>query len=75
MPPLPVVSGMETRKALERAGWLFVRQKGSHMSLFNPDTNRQVTVPNHKDIDKGTLKSILKQANLSVDEFLIILER
>lgn len=74
MPPLPVVSGIETRKALERAGWEFIRQKGSHMFLYNPVTKRPVTVPNHKEIGKGTLKSILKQADLSVEEFLIMLE-
>jgi len=49
---------------------LFRRQRGSHARLFHPGTNRQVTVPVHnQDMKLGTLRSVLKQAGLSDEEF------
>ena len=73
MPPLPVVSARECIKALEHAGFYFARQNGSHITLRRNSPPNRVTVPNHKQITPGTLKSILKQAGLTVDEFIELL--
>jgi predicted RNA binding protein YcfA (HicA-like mRNA interferase family) len=60
---------MECVKALEKAAFYFKRQEGSHMILRRDKPFAQATVPDHKVIDRGTLKSILRNANLTVEEF------
>lgn len=70
MPPLPVVSGADVVRKLERLGWIFVRQAGSHMILVKTNSVVSISVPNHKEIAKGTLRSIIRSANLTVEEFL-----
>ena len=67
-PSLPVVSGRQTVRALEKAGFSQVSQKGSHIKLRD-DSGRAVIVPLHRELARGTLSSILRQAGLSVDEF------
>jgi predicted RNA binding protein YcfA (HicA-like mRNA interferase family) len=59
-------------RRLKQFGFMFDRQAaGSHEIWFNPATNRYTTVPNHPgDMPEGTLRAILKQANISPDEFL-----
>ena len=69
MSKLPRVSGAEAVKALEKAGFRFLRQHGSHMILRRVDPFSQTTVPNHRELDRGTLRAIIRQAGLSVDEF------
>jgi predicted RNA binding protein YcfA (HicA-like mRNA interferase family) len=70
MSKLPVISGRECVKALEKAGFQMIRQKGSHISLVREKPFAQVVVPDHKELDRGTLRSIIRMAGLSVDEFL-----
>jgi predicted RNA binding protein YcfA (HicA-like mRNA interferase family) len=70
MPPLPVVSGMDVVQKLERLGWIFVRQTDSHMILVHPNSVVSISVPNHKELAKGTLRSIIRSANLTVEAFL-----
>ena len=69
MSRLPVVSGQQCRKALMEAGFIFRRQEGSHMILRRDDPFAQVVVPDHKELDRGTLRAILRAAGVSVDEF------
>jgi predicted RNA binding protein YcfA (HicA-like mRNA interferase family) len=67
---LPVVSGREVVKALEKIGYVLDRQRGSHMILRQPTPpHRRVTVPDHKEVAKGTLRAIIRQAGLTVEEF------
>jgi predicted RNA binding protein YcfA (HicA-like mRNA interferase family) len=73
MSKLPVVSGAQCVKALERAGFVVYRQRGSHITLVRADPVAQTTVPNHKELDRGTLRAIIRQASLSVDEFVALL--
>lgn len=75
MSRLPRVSGRETVRALERAGFEVSRSRGSHVRLFRAGVG-QVIVPVHssRDIPAGTLRNILRQANISVDEFIELLE-
>ena len=74
MPKLPVLSGKEVVKKLEKAGYRVVRQKGSHIRLRHTgDINcKPVTVPLHKTIKPGLLGQILKDANLTVEEFIAL---
>jgi predicted RNA binding protein YcfA (HicA-like mRNA interferase family) len=59
---------------LEKTGYIMDRQKGSHMVLRQPEAPfRRVTVPDHKEIAKGTLRSILRHAGLTVDELVELL--
>jgi predicted RNA binding protein YcfA (HicA-like mRNA interferase family) len=72
MPKLPVVKPREVVAALEKAGFYQVRQHGSHLQLKRG--NLLVTIPMHSgDLTPGTLHSILRQAQMSVDEFLTLL--
>ena len=76
MKNLPLISGDDAVRALARAGFIFVRQKGSHVRMKKqlPDTTLNVTIPLHDELDRTTLRSIIKAAELSEDEFLKILE-
>lgn len=71
MPRKPVVTGKEAIRALERAGFLFDRQRGSHVMMWHPQSRRTVTVPVHAGETLGpkTLHSILRQAGLSAEDF------
>ena len=60
-------------EGLTKKGFYFKRQEGSHIKLRRDDPFAQVVVPNHKELDKGTLRSITRMANLSVDEFIQML--
>jgi len=69
---LPVLSGADVVKALGRAGFAQVSQRGSHVKLRRDD-GRVVIVPMHAELARGTLRSILRQAGLSVDELKALL--
>jgi predicted RNA binding protein YcfA (HicA-like mRNA interferase family) len=73
MSKLPRISGRECVKALERASFYFKRQAGSHIILRRDDPFAQVVVPDHKELDRGTLRAIIRHAGLSVDEFVRLL--
>jgi predicted RNA binding protein YcfA (HicA-like mRNA interferase family) len=64
----PHVSGAEAVRALERAGFAFHSQRGSHRKLRHLD-GRTAIVPMHRELAPGTLRSILKQAELNVEQF------
>ncbi|WP_019509371.1 type II toxin-antitoxin system HicA family toxin [Pleurocapsa sp. PCC 7319] len=74
MPKLPVVTASEVIKALEEIGFQVVRQKGSHVRMKHKDS-RVVTVPIHKGktIGKGLLRKILRDAEMTVEEFIRLL--
>ena len=74
MSKLPSLSWRKVVKGLEKAGFIFDRQKGSHMVYYHPKTNATVVVPRHAEIKKGTLMQIFKQADLSREEFLKLLK-
>lgn len=71
MPKLPVISGINIVKALAKLGYEIDHQTGSHLILRNKDApHRRLTVPNHNELAKGTLRAIIKQAGLTREEFL-----
>ena len=74
MSVLPRVSGREVVRALQKVGYERDRQRGSHIVLRQAvPPHRRITVPDHKEVAKGTLRAIIRQAGLTVDEFKALL--
>ncbi|MCD4687304.1 MAG: type II toxin-antitoxin system HicA family toxin [Anaerolineae bacterium] len=74
MPKLPSVRSREVIAALKKAGWTEQRQMGSHRHMKHSERGGRVTIPVHsKSLAKGTLRNIIRQAGLTVDEFLALL--
>ncbi len=69
MNKLPAISGRTCVQRLLKVGFVIKRQKGSHIILRRDDPFAQVVVPDHQVLDRGTLRAILRQADLSVREF------
>jgi predicted RNA binding protein YcfA (HicA-like mRNA interferase family) len=69
------LSGREVRIALERAGFVFRRQTGSHMMLRRDQPYARVVVPDHKQLRAGTLRRIITDAGLTVDQLFELLRR
>ena len=69
MPPLPVLSGRETVRNFERFGWSIVRQRASHIIMTKPGEIASLSVPDHREVAKGTLRSLIRSAGLTVSEF------
>ena len=67
------LSGRQVRTALERAGFVFRRQRGSHMILRRDEPYARVVVPDHKQLRPGTLRKILHEAGLTVDDLMTLL--
>jgi predicted RNA binding protein YcfA (HicA-like mRNA interferase family) len=74
MPPLPIVSADECIAALGRFGYAVARQKGSHVRL-TCEGRTPLTVPMHKTLKRGTLRAILREAEITVEAFLAALGR
>jgi predicted RNA binding protein YcfA (HicA-like mRNA interferase family) len=74
MPKLPSLTGKTVIKALEKVGFQVVRQKGSHVQMEHED-GRLVTIPVHagKTIGRGLLRKILRDAELTREEFILLL--
>lgn len=70
MATLPTLNGKEVVGAFENLGWKFSRQSGSHMVLTKDGEIASLSVPNHKEVARGTLRSLIRAANLTVDEFV-----
>jgi predicted RNA binding protein YcfA (HicA-like mRNA interferase family) len=71
---LPVLSGRDVVKALAKIGYLLDRHRGSHMILRHQSPpHRRLTVPDHAEVAKGTLRALIRQAGLSVEEFTNLL--
>jgi predicted RNA binding protein YcfA (HicA-like mRNA interferase family) len=76
MPKLPIdISRRDARAALERAGFVFRRQSGSHMILRRDQPYARAVVPDHKTLRPGTLRRIIADAGLTVEQFLQLLGR
>lgn len=73
MSRLPSISGRECITALQRADFIIKRQEGSHIILRRQQPFAQVVVPDHSELDRGTLRAIIRQSGLSVDEFINLL--
>jgi len=70
MASLPVVSGSDTVKTFQRFGWTVARQTSSHIIMTKEGEIASLSIPNHKEVARGTLRSLIRSANLTVDEFV-----
>ena len=76
MTKLPTdLSGREVRVVLERVGFVFRRQTGSHMILRRDNPSARTVVPDHKQIRPGTLRRIIADSGLSVEQFVQLLDQ
>ncbi len=73
MSKLPQVSGPDVVRALEKLGFTVRRQHGSHITMRRDDPFAQTVVPNHRQIDRGTLRAILRQTEITADELIKLL--
>lgn len=69
MTKLPTCSGEEAIRAFERAGWTRDRQRGSHVTLTKPDVPVVLTIPLHDELGPGLLRSLIRKAGLTPEEF------
>lgn len=75
MPKLPVISGNKAVKCFEKIGYQVIRQKGSHIRMrHKSNKNKQpLTIPVHKTLGKGLIRKLLRDAELTTEEFLKLL--
>ena len=73
MTRLPQISGQECVNALVRAGFHVRRQRGSHIIMQRDEPVAQLVVPDHRELDRGTLRGIIRQSGLSAEEFRALL--
>jgi len=74
MSRIPMISGMQAIKAFSKAGWFPHRQVGSHVVLRKEGSKVTLTIPKHKELKPGLLRSLIKAAGLSVREFETLLK-
>lgn len=67
---LPVMSGREVVRVFESFGWEAVRQTGSHIIMIKDEELVTLSVPDHREVAKGTLRSLIRTAGLTVEEFV-----
>jgi predicted RNA binding protein YcfA (HicA-like mRNA interferase family) len=67
------ISGKEAAQAFQRAGWEPIGQVGSHLVLIKSGVRVNLSIPQHKELSLGTLRSLIRSAGLTVDEFLDLL--
>lgn len=73
MASLPTISGREARDAFLKDGWTFAHQRGSHMILIKPGHIASLSVPDHKELAKGTLRGLLRSAAMTTERFIELL--
>ncbi len=73
MSKLPVISGRDLVQALTHVGFALDRQKGSHMILYRASPPTTLAVPDHRELDRGTLRALLRQAGITPDELTRLL--
>jgi predicted RNA binding protein YcfA (HicA-like mRNA interferase family) len=73
MSKLPVISGRQLVRALEQVGFTFDRQRGSHIMLFRSDPPTTLSVPDHRELDRGTLRALLRQSGISPSQLAELL--
>jgi predicted RNA binding protein YcfA (HicA-like mRNA interferase family) len=72
MSRLPVCSGQDAIRAFQKLGYQVDHQTGSHIILRHPQM-RRLTVPNHRELAKGTLRALIRETGLTKDEFVNLL--
>jgi len=75
MPVLPVLSGREVVKVFAAFGWQVARQRGSHIILIKSKHLATLSVPDHKEVARGTLRSLIRAAGLTAEVFIAAADR
>ena len=70
MPPVPILSPSDVIKVFQRFGWQMARQKGSHIIMTKPGHMATLSIPNHSEVARGTLRSLIAKAGLTIEQFL-----
>lgn len=70
MAALPIISGRGAVRAFQTFGWEIARQRGSHIILVKADHAATLSVPDHRELARGTLRALIRRAGLTVEEFL-----
>lgn len=73
MARLANISGKEAAKAFEKAGWRALGQVGSHLMMVKPGVRVNLSIPQHKELSIGTLRTLIRHAGMTVEEFLSLL--
>jgi len=75
MPPVPLLRPREVVRAFERLGWSVARQRGSHIVMTKPGHIATLSIPDHPEVARGTLRTLISKAGLTVAEFVSAAER
>ncbi|MDI9596040.1 MAG: type II toxin-antitoxin system HicA family toxin [Atribacterota bacterium] len=70
MQKIPLLSGQEVVKAFIRLGWEVARRRGSHIILVKEGHIATLSVPNHREVARGTLRSLIVRSGLTINEFV-----
>lgn len=70
MPQIPLLAPTKVIKILEKFGWSIARQKGSHIIMTKPGSISTLSIPNHKEVARGTLKSLILKSGISIEGFI-----
>jgi predicted RNA binding protein YcfA (HicA-like mRNA interferase family) len=70
MPEVPLLSGREVVRVFEKFGWKKARQKGSHIILVKEGQYTTLSVPDYREVSRGTLRSLIRLAGLAITEFI-----
>jgi predicted RNA binding protein YcfA (HicA-like mRNA interferase family) len=73
MPNLPVVSGRDAGKAFAKRGFVYDHHSGSHMIHYHSD-GRHLSIPDHRELDRGLLRKLICHAGITVEEFVGLLQ-
>ncbi len=74
MPKLPIISGKKAIEILEKDGYFVIRTKGSHFQLSHSE-KKSITIPIYKTLDRGTLRKIIRDAEISVSDFIRLMRK
>ena len=74
MPSLPILSGLEVVRVFQSLGWSVARQRGSHIILAKKGEIVTLSIPDHKEVARGTLRSLIRAASITVDEFVAAIQ-
>lgn len=70
MPQVPLITPKEVIKVFEKFGWEVARQKGSHIIMTKAGNIATLSIPNHKQVARGTLRSLIVKSGLSIEQFI-----
>jgi predicted RNA binding protein YcfA (HicA-like mRNA interferase family) len=73
MPPVPLLRPNAVVRAFERAGWQIARQRGSHIIMTKPGHLATLSIPEHSEVARGTLRSLIARSGMAVEDFLLLL--